>query len=158
MEHHYKLEKHNSGMHYIMLDDASLAEFTQNNNKRIICKLNNQLEVHCAIMPKKEGGFFINIGAGIRKKLGIEAGSIVSATFLPDNSKYQFELPEEFAEVLEQDLEALEVFEKLTDGNKRSIIYLVTQVKSSERRIDRSIKIAENLKNGITNARKILLM
>jgi len=156
MKSKYTLEKFSSGMHYIMVDKKIVDQFKNIGNNRALCKLNDQLEFHCAFMPKKEGGHFVNIGATICKKLKIKEGSIVSATFKVDNAEYQFEMPEEFHEVLNSDADASEIFHKLTEGNQRGLIYLVAQVKSSEKRIERALKIAERLKNGIHSPRTIL--
>jgi hypothetical protein len=152
----YILEKFDSGMHYIMLDKKSIATLTKGNNKRAICKLNNEVEFHCALMPKKEGGHFINVGQTICKKLKIKEGSKVSATFTIDKTEYQFEMPEELKEVLDTDFEADNIFHSLTEGNQRGLIYLVSQVKSSEKKIERALKIAEKIKSGITSPRVIL--
>ncbi|HLD53450.1 MAG TPA: YdeI/OmpD-associated family protein [Sediminibacterium sp.] len=152
----YVLEKFDSGMHYIMLDKKTVFSLTKNWNKRAICNLNNEIEFHCAIMSKKEGGYFINIGLTICKKLKIKVGSKVSATFSVDKTEYQFEMPEEFKEVLNTDQEADEIFHSLTKGNQRGLIYLVSQVKSSDKKIERAIKIVERIKNGVTSPRVIL--
>lgn len=142
-------------MHYIILDQETLDQFAKSANNRVLCKINNQIEFHCAIISKKEGGGFIYIGSKIRKELKINAGSKVTAVFKADNSKYQFEMPEELEEVLKTDLDAHTKFHSLTAGNQRSLIYLVMQVKSSEKRIERALKIAEKIKNGITSPREI---
>lgn len=156
MENQYILYRFGSGMHYIAIDSLTVSLLTKDGNKRVICKLNDQLEIHCAIMYKKDGGHFINIGSAICKKLNIKEGSKLTAVFSIDNSEYQFEMPEELQEVLNTDFEADEVFQSLTKGNQRSLIYLVSQVKSSEKRIERALKIVENLKSGITSPRMIL--
>lgn len=152
----YVLDKFDSGMHYIMLDKKTVLSLTKNGNKRVICRLNNEIDFHCAIMSKKEGGYFINIGLTICKKLKIKVGSKVSATFSVDNSEYQFEMPEELKEVLNTDPEAFEIFHSLTEGNQRGLIYLVNQVKSIDKKIERSLKIVERIKNGVTSPRVIL--
>jgi len=151
----YTLEQFSSGMHYILIDDKVANRLLINDNKRAICKLNDEIEFHCALMKKKEGGYFINIGSAICKKLKIKKGSLVIATFKIDKSKYQFEIPEEFEEVLKTDKKANSTFENLTDGNKRGIIYLVSKVKSVEKRIEKSLRIAEYLKTGITSPRQM---
>jgi uncharacterized protein YdeI (YjbR/CyaY-like superfamily) len=107
-------------------------------------------------MPKKEGGHFVNVGSKIRNKLKLKVGDIVTATFTVDDSTFQFETPKELMEVLRTDPKAEKVFKMLTDGNKRGLIYLVTQVKSADKRIERSLKIAERLKLGIKSPREIL--
>jgi hypothetical protein len=156
MAREFVIERFDNGMHYIMLDKKTVSALTKNNNKRAICNLNNQLEFHCALMPRKEGGHFIIIGMTICKKLKLKAGTKVTAAFSIDTTEYQFEMPEEFREVLETDPEANEIFHSLTDGNKRGLIYLVAQVKSSDKKIERSLRITQRLKSGITSPRVIL--
>lgn len=152
----YLLEKFDSGMHFILLDEKTVLALTKNNNKRVICKLNDLVEFHCAIMPKKEGGHYINIGSVICKKIKAKVGAELTATFIADSTAYQFEMPEEFTEVLETDLEANKIFHSLSAGNQRGLIYLVTQPKSSEKKIERALKIAERIKGGITSPRLVL--
>jgi hypothetical protein len=152
----YQLEKFDSGMHYIMVDNSIVDSFKIIGDKRAICRLNDQIEFHCAFMPKKEGGHFINIGATICKKLKIKEGSTVTATFTTDKTEYQFEMPEELIEVMNLDSDANNIFHTLTEGNQRGLIYLVTQVKSSDKRIERALKITDRLKDGITSPRTIL--
>jgi|GEM_PF-461643 len=156
MEKTYTLKKFASGMHYVVLDETIVKKFVTKENYRVICTANGVVEFHGAILPKKEEGHFINIGSAICRKLKIKEGSRVKLSFQKDTTSYQFEMPDEFAQVLKTDLQANKVFEHLTDGNKRGLIYLITQVKSVDKRIERSLKIAERLKAGITSPRVIL--
>lgn len=141
-------------MHYFQVEIDSNEETPS--KTRVICSLNQQIEIHCALMPKKEGGFYINIGKPVLKKLKLTVGDIFDYTIKPDNTKYQFHYPEELKEVLETDSTAKAIFESLTDGNKRSIMHLVNKIKSVDKRIDRSLKIAEKLKLGITSPMQIM--
>ncbi len=152
----YTIEKLSNDTHYIMLNKKLVNSLTKNGNKRVICKLNNQLEIHSALLPKKEGGYFITIGLATCKKLKLKEGSVVNATFQIDTSDYQFEMPEEFREVLNTDTKASKIFHALTPGNQRGIIYLVTLLKSTDKRIERSLKIAEKLKEGVTKPPMLL--
>jgi Domain of unknown function (DUF1905)/Bacteriocin-protection, YdeI or OmpD-Associated len=156
MAQEFTLKKFDSGMHFIMLDNKTVKALTKGNNKRVICRLNDTVEFHCAIMPKKEGGHFINIGLTICKKLKIKEGLKVLATFTVDKTEYQFAMPEELKEVFTTDPEADEIFHLLTVGNQRGLIYLVGQTKSRDKKIEKALKIAERIKNGITSPRKIL--
>ncbi len=152
----YVLEKLSNGMHYIMLSSNTVAALTKQGNKRAICKVNNSLAFHCAVMPKKEGGHFIMIGSKICKQLKIKQGSKIIATFEIDKTDYQFEMPEELKAVLEMDEEANTLFHALTEGNQRGLMYLVTLVKSSDKRIERALLIAAKVKDGITSPRLVL--
>jgi Bacteriocin-protection, YdeI or OmpD-Associated/Domain of unknown function (DUF1905) len=150
-----RLEKFDSGMHYVIVPETLIQSFLEKGMKRAIGIIENEA-FHCAFMPKKEGGYFINIGSKICKTLNLKLGDEISLSFKEDTTEYQFEMPEEFAEVLYQDTDAFSIFNNLTDGNKRGIIYLVTLVKSSDKRIERALKIAEKLKMGITSPRLIM--
>jgi Bacteriocin-protection, YdeI or OmpD-Associated/Domain of unknown function (DUF1905) len=151
-----KLEKFSSGMHYVMVNDEMLTPFLLKKIKRVMCKINDSLDFHCAFMPKKEGGFYINIGSKICNALSLKLGDDVTLIFTEDTTEYQFDMPEELTEVFYQDPDAFAIFEGLTDGNKRGLIYLVTMVKSSEKRIERALKIVEKLKIGITKPQLIM--
>jgi uncharacterized protein YdeI (YjbR/CyaY-like superfamily) len=65
-------------------------------------------------------------------------------------------MPEELKEVLDTDDEANKIFHTLTAGNQRGLIYLLSLVKSSDKKIERALKIAERIKLGITSPRLIL--
>ncbi len=138
-------------MHYILPDAKIVSRLTKNGNKRAICKLNDTAEFHCAFMSKKGDGHFIIIGSALCKKLKIKSGSKVTAVFAADESEYQFEMPEELKEVLDTDPAAHKKFHSLTKGNQRGLIYLVTLIKSSDKKIERALKIAEKIKAGITS-------
>ncbi len=83
-------------------------------------------------------------------------GSKVTASFSIDDTTYQFDMPEELNEVLETDPHAKEIFHALTKGNQRGLIYLVSQVKSTGKKIERALKIVSQMKKGITSPKLIL--
>jgi uncharacterized protein YdeI (YjbR/CyaY-like superfamily) len=143
-------------MHYILLDSKTVAALTKNNNKRAICTINNTLQIHCAILNNKELGNFIQIGATNCKQLKIKAGDTIEASFVVDDTQYQFEMPEELREVLLADPEAHKIFHDLSAGNQRSLIYLISLVKSSDKKIERALLIAEKIKVGVVSARLVL--
>jgi hypothetical protein len=152
----FTVEKLHNGMHCIVLDKKTVSPFLKAGQKRLICLLNNVHELHCALMSKKEGGYFIILGATLCRQAKIKAGSIVEATFSVDNTTYQFDMPEELKEVLDSDNEADQLFHALTPGNQRGLIYLVTLVKSTDKKIERALLIAEKIKLGIHSPRLVL--
>jgi uncharacterized protein YdeI (YjbR/CyaY-like superfamily) len=156
MPQEYTIEKLDAGMHYILLQASAVKTLTKNNNKRVVCTINNEVEIHAAIIPKKDGSNIIQIGLPTLKKLKLKLGSKITAIFKVDDSEYQFEMPEELQEVLDTDEEAHKKFHALTLGNQRGLIYLLTLVKSSDKKIERALKIADKIKIGITSPRLIL--
>jgi uncharacterized protein YdeI (YjbR/CyaY-like superfamily) len=153
----YIIQKFGAGyMHYIELNSDDVQRLTAGGNKRVVCRLNNQVEIHAAIMKTKEGMYYVMIGAKHLKQLNLKINSKVTVAIEIDKSALQFNIPEEFAEVIATDSKAKEVFESLTAGNKRGLIALVNMVKSSDKKIERALMIAEKLKAGITSPQKVM--
>lgn len=96
------------------------------------------------------------LGKKTLKAIQLEPDQKVVIELIPDNTKYQAVIPEALEEVLKSDFEAYEKFHALTLGKQRSIIYMVTGVKSQDKQIERALKIMENIKMGITNNRELL--
>lgn len=143
-------------MHYIELDAKTVKRITAGGNKRVLCKLNDSVSLHAAVMKTKEGLYYLMISAANLKKLNAKVGSTVKAEIEIDKSELQFHVPEEFAEVMATDAPAKKIFDSLTDGNKRGLIALVNMLKSSDKKIERALLISAKLKTGITSPAKIL--
>jgi len=126
------------------------------NGKRCLYKLFDGELYHGGFIHNGLGGYQLIIGKKARDAAGVSAGSAVTITLSPDTSRYGCDMPDELAEVLATDSKANDVFHALTPGRQRSLIYLVTAVKSTDKRIGRSLKIAEALHLGLTDPRKIL--
>jgi hypothetical protein len=143
-------------MHYIELDTALVTRLTKGGNKRVVCTINDKVDIHAAIMKTKEEMYYVTIGLKHLKAFGLKRNSKIKAAFKIDTTELQFNIPEEFAEVITTDEKAKKVFDSLTDGNKRGLIALVNMVKSIDKKIERSLLIAEKLKAGITSPQKIM--
>ncbi len=113
---------------------------------RHLCSLNSSEKFHCGLVALGEGRGYIIVNKKRLKSLHLKQGDEVQVYIEPDPSKYGMEMPEELEALLEQDEEGSAVFETLTDGQKRYIIYYVSQVKSSQKKIDRAILLIKNLK------------
>lgn len=80
------------------------------------------------------------------KELGVDLDDEISIELVRDNSEFGMDVPIEFSEVLNQDPEANARFNDLTKGTQRAVIYLINQLKSSDKRIEKSVFLLENLK------------
>lgn len=157
MAKEYIIEKMGAGhMDFIRLDEKTVKRLTAGGNRRVLCTLNGSLGIHAAIMKTKTGIHYIMLSTANQKKLGVKAGSKVKAEIEIDKSELQFHIPEEFEEVMATDPEAKKVFNQLTAGNKRGLVALVNMVKSTDKRIERSLKIADRIKKGITSPQKVM--
>lgn len=132
--------------YHIKVPGPIAKHFIDLGEKRVVCTLNDSVEMQSGLMPAGEGVYFININKKVRDKLKIAEGSTVNVSLRIDDSKYGLSMPEEFAEVLKQDVEGKAYFEKLTPGKKRNLIYIAGQVKNVDLRIHRSMVMVEHLK------------
>lgn len=145
----YTIEKEEGSRFFIVLDRALAESLTANGNKRIVCTLNDAHAFHAALTNKKEVGYCVYIRGALGKELKLQEGAEINARVVIDDSPNQFEMPEELEEVLRSDAEADAIFQSLTPGNQRGLIYLVTQVKSTDKRIERALRVATCIKLGI---------
>jgi hypothetical protein len=154
MEFTARLENFNTKLwtYHIKVPGPVADHFLETGNRRVICRLNDDFEFQCALMPAGNGVYFININKKIRTQLGLKEGGKIDVHLSPDDSEFGMPFPEEFREVLKQDKQANQYFEKLTPGKKRNLIYITAQAKNPDACIHRSIIIATHLKN---NAGKI---
>jgi bifunctional DNA-binding transcriptional regulator/antitoxin component of YhaV-PrlF toxin-antitoxin module len=125
------------------------------NEKRAVCEIGG-IEFHCALNRNKQGEVYIYVNKQILKRLGLKEGDSVKAHIRKDNSSYQFKFPLEFKEVLKTDPDASVIFEKLPDGTKRGLLYLIERMKTTDKRIEKSLIVASFLKQGLTSAREIV--
>lgn len=132
---------------HIAVPDVIAQPFLQTNQKRVICKIDGLDEFHCALMPKGNGQYFININKERRKKLGLSMGAKVQAKIKTDDSKYGLPICEELEELLKIDDEGSQYFHALSLGKQRTLIHVVSSPKRSETRLKKSVTMIEYLKS-----------
>jgi hypothetical protein len=152
------IEKFDSNLwHYhIPLPEEVATSYILGDNKRVICTLNNTIQLQVAIL-KAEPYYFILINAGTMKKLGLQTYDKVVLSIEKDHSEYGHQMTEEMEAVFAQDDEGFAYFKALTMGKQRSLIYLASQVKNSQSRINKALAIMEHLKqeNGVLDFKKL---
>lgn len=136
---------------YLQIPNAIVFPFIEKNEKRFLVKATYQkteISFHAALQKKNET-YRIMLSKKLQKELGSYPNDYFTIQFFKDTSTYGVHMPEEFEAVLQSDPEASELFESLTDGKKRGLIYHILKIKNSQTRIDKALLITENLKSGI---------
>lgn len=120
---------------------------------KIIANFNaKQIEFYAAVKKDKiSGNYKLMFSKEKQKELGLSLNDYFEMQLFEDTSKYGVDMPEELEAVLLSDYEAFEIFESLTKGKQRSIIYGIIRIKNSQSKIDKALLVCENLKRGITN-------
>jgi hypothetical protein len=120
--------------------------FVKSGNKRVVCKIEPDIEFQCALMPAGEEGWFINVNKEKRKQLQARLGTELNISLETDTSEYGLPLPPELEELFNQDDEGKRVFHSLTKGKQRNLLYIVGKPKSSDIRLRKAITILDYLK------------
>lgn len=112
----------------------------------------NEIEFYAALKKDKTNdGYLMMFGKRYQKELGVFQNDYFEMQLFEDASKYGVEMPKELDAVLLSDYDAYKIFESLTAGKQRSIIYNIIRIKNSQPRIEKAIIMCDNLKRGITN-------
>jgi hypothetical protein len=114
-------------------------------NKRIVCTINDSYTFHCAMIPKNPF-HFIMLSKDKMATLKLGINNEIKVEIVPDKSEYGLDISEELQEVLSSDPDGKILFEKLTPGKQRSLIYLINKTKNSQSRINKSFVIVDHLK------------
>ena len=131
---------------YIIIPDDIVQEMLKiTTDKRVKCTLNNTITVSRA-MTLKDNFYYLLLNKEVLKKCNCTIGGNVIVELQPDTSKYGIDITEEMEEVLFSDPEGNNLFQKLTPGMQRSLIYMINKIKTSQLRIERSFVILEHLK------------
>ncbi len=134
------------GMHYVEVPSHIVKKLGGLNKQRLYCSINEKVRYSCGLMALSEGRAYISINKKRMTDLQLKLGSMIDVVLEPDTSTFGMEVPEELEELLKQDPEGEARFLKLSPGKQRNIIYFVSGVKSSQLRIDRALKLINNLK------------
>lgn len=150
MEYHFTavLESSSSKVwmrHFIVPEKYVKKLTADDGSRRVVCKLNNTIEFQCGIISVIKGKFGCMVNKPTCKKLGIDTGDAVHVQLKPDESEYGLPMPEEFAELLRYDNEADTYFHALTAGKQRTLLYIINTAKTSEKRIEKSVVVANHL-------------
>ena len=130
--------------------------FIEGNDRRVVCKINNAIQIQGALMPYSDG-YFLLINQDLIKRLQLSIGDNVNLEIEKDKSEFGLPMPDSFRTLLDQDSESAAFFNKLTPGKKRSLIYLVGKVKNIDSQLNKGLAIVDHLKTekGILDFKKL---
>ena len=124
--------------------------FADKNMSRVKVKIlfnGKILDFYAAVKrDKSSGNFKMMFSKQKQKELNLSLGDEFEMQLFEDTSKYGVDVPEELEEVFLTDYEAFKIFETLTKGKQRSIIYGLKRFKTSQQKIDKALIMCENLK------------
>jgi hypothetical protein len=138
-------------LNYIEIDEEILQKTVSVDEKnlykqRFIIKINDSESWQAGVVALGNGKGYITVKNAFLKKYRLQLGDLVQVHLQKDESEFGMKVSDELKEVLFQDPAGEHRFNLLPMGKKRYIIYYVNQVKSSQKRIERSLLLIGNLK------------
>lgn len=130
-----KLEKRKGGYFYLKITRETVESFEKKRATRLICVLENEVKIACGLNHLGDGNFFIIIAGKHMKTLGMEEGSLVSFEIYEDPNPLGVEEPETLLILVEQDPVMKTIYDRLTDGRKRSLIFATRTIKDVDKQI-----------------------
>ena len=115
--------------------------------RRVTCTLNGKVSFPCSLMGNAKGAYKISVNKEHRDKAGIVPGDTCTVTLVRDDSELGIPMPAELVEVLNQDPAGKKLFESLTNGRQRVVVWHVNKVTDRDKRIRHALIINEHLKN-----------
>lgn len=138
----------------VFINSAHISEFINHKRVKVVASFEDKtIAFYAALQPFKNEGYTIMFSKAKQKQLGVFMNDYFTLQLFEDTSKYGVEMSSELEAVLLSDHDAFTIFENLTPGRQRSIIYTIARYKSPQMRIDKSILLTENLKRGITDSK-----
>jgi hypothetical protein len=130
-----QLEKIKGGYYYLKIDAEIVNQFEKKRHTRMICHLDEKLSFRCGLNHLGDGNFFIIVSGKILEQLNKKLGSKIYYKIEEDPDQLGVEVPEVLSTVLEQDEELKDIYNKITDGKKRSLIYTILKTKNIDKQV-----------------------
>lgn len=146
-----QLEKRKGGYSYLKIEAEIVNKFKNKRDTRLLCTLDKSLTFQCGLNHLGDGNFFIIISTKTLKTIGKKPGDSIHFELTEDPNPLGIEIPKILEALLEQDEELKTLFNKMTDGKKRSVIHAISKIKDIDKQIQKSIYV---IKNGINTRLK----
>lgn len=136
------------GWHFfIPVPDEIVKKLADKNNKRVVCTFNEKVSTQIALTPIKGHGYTVILNTEIRKKLKVKPGDLVDVSLEKDNSEYGIATPVFFKEFCNQDPDGSAHFHALTIGKQRTLLHLISKIKSENKQLEKAWVIFDYLKS-----------
>jgi hypothetical protein len=149
-----QLEKIKGGYYYLKIDAEVVNQFEKKRHTRMICHLDKKLSFRCGLNHLGDGNFFIIVSGKILEQLNKKLGSKIHYKIEQDPDQLGVEVPEVLSTVLEQDEELKEIYNKITDGKKRSLIYTILKTKNIDKQVQDITTFLNNELTAINKKKK----
>ncbi len=132
-----QLEKRKGGYYFLTVDAKTVDKLEKKRATRLICNIDKKVNFSCGLNHLGDGNYFIILATRHLKSLDKKLGDFVTFDITEDSNPLGVEIPEVLAAVITQDKGLKQIFDKLTDGKKRSLIFTITKIKDVDKQISK---------------------
>ncbi|EDP94846.1 YdeI/OmpD-associated family protein [Kordia algicida OT-1] len=136
------LQKRGSYYH-LEVSAAIVNQFEKKRATRLICTIDDKVKIQCGLNHLGNGDFYIMLAKRYIKEIGKEAGELLSYRLEEDPNPLGVDIPEVLEVFLAQDPEGKAIFDKLTDGRKRTLIFSVLRIKNVDKQVETILKFLQ---------------
>ncbi|MEL6652413.1 MAG: YdeI/OmpD-associated family protein [Bacteroidota bacterium] len=134
-----QLEKRKGGYYYFRIDASVVDQFERKRSTRLVCEVEGKVSYSCGLNHLGDGNYFIILSNKNREKAGITLGDEVHFSIKEDPNPLGVAVPEVLDVLLQQDPEAKQIYDQITDGKKRSLIYTIMKIKDIDKQIQTTL-------------------
>ena len=135
-----QLEKQKGGYFFLKMEVEIVNQFEKKRHTRMICHLDEKITFRCGLNHLGDGNFFIIVAGKCLEQLNKKVGSLIHFKIEEDPDQLGVEMPEVLEALLSQDENLKSIFDKITDGKKRSLIYTILKIKDIDKQVQTSIE------------------
>ena len=148
------LDKNRGGYCYLQVDAEVINKYENKRHVRLVIEIDEKISWSCGLNHLGDGNFFIIVAKKHLKPLGKKAGDEVYFKIYEDPNPLGVEVPEVLQVLLDQDPEALAIYEGVSDGLKRSLIHYIKPVKDVDLQVKRILETLEKFRQMLAKKAK----
>ena len=120
------------------IDAKIINQFEKGRHTRLVCILDEKITLRCGLNHLGDGNFFIIVSEKNLNQLNKKLGSMIHFKIEEDPDQLGVEMPEILDVLLSQDENSKAIFDKISDGKKRSLIHTILKTKDLDKQIQTS--------------------
>ena len=136
------------GSHYVIVPSDIAAEILQGAKRGRALVTLDGTTWHAGVNPIHRGQHYVQVGRNYFEPHGYKKGDVISVQIERDESTYGMQPCAEYLAVSAEDPEGTRLFQQLTPGTQRSILHRIGNGNNADRRVERALKIFDQLHLG----------
>ena len=136
-----QLEKRKGGYFYLTIPNEAVGQFKNKRHTRFLCRIDKKVTFQCGLNQLGDGNFFIILSSKNLQEINKKLGDNLFFELKEDPNPLGVDMPEVLDAVLEQDPSLKAIFDRLTLGKRRNVIYSINKIKDVDKQIQKAIKM-----------------